>query len=330
MDGQQAVSVLIGFDDGYVAAGEGGTAAHFSADGISWEANSLAEMIVQPCPQSPVDYSVAEAYVTTGATDGDAVLLAGGALSFTAETCANLNEGFGSGVVTWLSTDGRHWMRSELFGHRYSVVSSLWETGGSWMAALSSWDRPVEIWKSSDALTWQLVRSIAGSQGTGWGPPLESPDGTWLVSAYSGVRVSGDGNVWRALDAPFHSDGSVSHRIALFRNGTSWTWLVVADELAGSTTWTSADLQDWDRQRFPDEIFVRWATTYHGFLVSGSACSPFVADAPCPESERQYVSANGLDWLSLSPDIGRVRVADGPAGVVAVESFGGSIWLLTD
>jgi hypothetical protein len=337
--------LLVAFDGGYVVAGAAPAAtkdwpsAWLSADGVSWEPSRLGQLVEEPCPQSPPGYAVPDSYLTATASSGTDVLLAGGRISFTPENCANPDGGYGAGVVAWVTSDGRNWTESQLFGHRHSVVSSVWPTAGGWRAALTSWDRPTSIWDSADGLTWSEVHSLQRGQGTGYGPPAISPDGTWLVLEGGVLVTSNDGEHWLALNTPFTSTDGVfiDHLVPPSRVGPA-AWLVVTSDVSGVdlTMWTSADLRNWEHRDFPDELYfdaiVATPDGYvgTGMLGTGQTCTP---RSPYPHGcigERQYISADGLTWSPVTPHIeGSVLLASGPRGVFAVEqSSTGSVWRL--
>jgi hypothetical protein len=336
--------LFVGFDGGYVVAGDapeatskGGLSAWYSADGVSWEPFPLGRLIEQPCPQSPAGFAVPDSYLTAAASNGTHVLLAGGRISFTPENCANPDGGYGAGEVAWVSSDGRNWTESELFGHQHSVVSSVWPTARGWQAALTSWDRSTSIWESSDGLSWEEVYSVANAKGTGSGRPAVSTDGTWLVVEGGVVMTSNDGDHWRALDTPWRG-AVIDHLVPPSHVGPA-AWLVVTSDVSGValTMWTSEDLRNWQHRDLPDEFYFNTIIPTPegyvgtGMLGTGLTCTP---RSPYPSGcigERQYVSADGLTWSPVTPHIeGSVLLALGPQGVFAVEqSSTGSVWRLS-
>jgi hypothetical protein len=273
--------------------------------------------------------------VTHGASNGDQVLLAGGSLSFTPETCAEPDAGYGAGVVSWVSSDGRVWIRSNTFGHRHSTVASLWFMDDGWMAALSSWDRAIEIWRSRDAVTWDVVGSIEGTEGVGMGTPLQAPDGRWIALGYGrstyGLQASGNGIHWQQLPASSAFGDAPPFDLSELERGAGSRWIFATNALHHAEIWTSDDLAAWTPHDFPDDHYVQSLLAFsEGFVAIATPCSPHLADAPCYEDEAQYFSPDGEEWHLIGREIGPAAIGDGPLGVLAVTSADGSVWLLTE
>jgi hypothetical protein len=340
---------LVGFDAGYVAAGDGADAAWLSALGEEWQASAVAQPIAQPCPQSPPDFVAHDGYVTRGATNGPQVILLGGGLAFTAETCSDPDAGFGTGAVAWISSDGLDWARSGPFGGRHAVVDGAWWTPGGWEVALSAFDRPPSIWASPDGLAWTETLTIPGSTGeslVGAG----APDGIRLVRARSedGRSVllrSGDGVDWEEVEAPFlaEDDSYVSHIVAPIDEAAAWLVVVQAWDpgrgSGGSTVWISMDLEAWASSAFEGpRAITRVVATSVGFvasaevpcpevmLLSAGAASPatVASEHDCRPRRREFISSDGVAWTIIgTPARARTLLAEGPAGILAVNDDGG-------
>ena len=336
------LEVLTSFAGGYIAAaGSGDSTAWFSQDGRNWEERQPAEM-VPSCPRSPVDAVVAGGYVTAGATNGRAVLLIGGALVFTAETCANDTIGL-SGKVAWVTSDGQTWRRSETFGPPHATVSSVWAIPGGWEAALGAWNEPTVIWHSADGLDWREAAVVGPVNSYGLG--AASAGGTRLLATrnerdQSVLLISDDGLTWRDIEAPFIPDDSFGFisQIVPPQAGGHGMWLVVESGGDSTIMWTSLDLLHWEHRAFPAQLPISdLVATSLGYLASVEPlCDTLGGDGEvdgglegegggCSVPESQYTSADGLNWTMVQPAFGYGTLfVDGPAGVLAVDN--GVVW----
>lgn len=333
------LEVLTSFAGGYVAAaGSGDSTAWFSRDGRNWEERQPLKIVERPCGQSPADYVARDGYVSGGATNGRDVMLVGGASVFTAETCANNTIGL-HGKVAWVTSDGRTWSRSELFGPNQAVVSSVWAVPEGWEVALSAWNEPTVIWQSTDGLRWRETAVVGPVNSYGLG--AASAGGTRLLGTRRDdqpmLLISDDGRTWREIEAPFVADDSYGFisQIVPPQAARPGMWLVVESRADSTIIWTSLDLLHWEHRAFPAHLpIIDLVATSLGYIASVDAlCDTMGGDGgldgggECSVPESQYTSADGLNWTMVQPTFvyGTVFV-DGPAGVLAVGE--GVVWSL--
>lgn len=328
---------VAGFSAGYVVAYEDldGAAFAFSPNGRDWEVGQLGEPTAS-CDGSPTP----DSFGTGVATDGQAVLILGGTLEFTAENCGNPDLGFGGGVVTWLSTDGLTWTRSEPFAHRHAIARHAWPIpGGGWEVVTSSFDAPTTIWQSADGSAWEEVASFPEQVGYSSRGAADAA-GTRLLEVQADeeplrLMSSTDGVNWTALPAqPALSEFAFVTDI-LPSTGAARPWIVVtADDLVGSSIYASASLGSWARHDFPGQrIVTSILASAGGYLATAERVDRYFGECDgigCPgPAERQYISADGVAWNEVGPRLrGGAFFAEGRAGVIAIGRYDGIVWLL--
>lgn len=323
------MTILVSFEGGYVGALDGRSAALFSADGTAWEATTLFER-GGSCPETFEGSVTLDAWVTHGASRGSQVLLAGGTLMGTAESCATSNLVPG-GEVAWLTSDGHTWVQSELFGAPGTALEALWSMADGWYATVTGFQQPPTTWQSPDGIRWHEVGSPAGV-----GAPSEpGPTGArlwWTRNESDEVTLlrSDDDATWHSLTTPPPALTDPYFSVAILPPGPGVSeWLVVTQAYEDLTSWTSTDLEHWAPRDIPEiPRLTDVVTAIDGHLVSGSLCPLLLFDAPCVESERQYVRTGGGDWVPIDrPLLEHLAIADGPAGIIAVQ-WDGSVWRL--
>lgn len=291
---------LIGFDGGYVAFGitlpsgdpGGRTVAWFSADGREWSESPLPD-----------------ADVTTGATNGHAVMLT-------------------DGRVTTLSTDGRTWSASEPVGSATSDAGAraeiVWATPRGWQALVRSGSihgGVVSLWETTDGQAWREVGEVADPEGAVMSAAA-SADGTVLLNIRQGgtrgemaLLTSPDGREWTEISTAAGCEAGYIGLLPPFPAALD-RWVVLGQERVCA----SADLAHWTKASLPTTgtMGIRVAAqTRYGILAAGQACWA----AGCGPSEPlAWVSADARSWTRLDSP-GYIReIADGPAGVLAIGS----------
>jgi len=251
--------------------------------------------------------------------------------------------------VAWRSTDGRTWTKSEPIGGKANGPDpeATWWTPDGWeLAAVDFFrdgDWAIELFASSDGLAWQQAAEI-----TGRGRPISvaaSRNGTlsWPRTASGGspstrgedgpdvLLSSTDGVTWNRLDVPFGRRTDFSGVVA--PDGRLGSWLVITHDSRGQpTAWTSTNLQGWQAHDVlgASDVSVLVATS-RGYIVSSADPACVIACDPIPHL--QFVSLDGAAWAQIEPALeARPLIADGPAGVIAVEPStgddGATVWLL--
>jgi hypothetical protein len=337
-DDDLSITSVVGFAGGFVAVGdrgvEGATFA-FSVDGREWQVGSLAETI-EDCGGDPTN----DAYVSGATTDGQRVLVLGKRLEYTAEICNDPESGVGAGAITWLSSDGTTWSRSSDFAHVHAIASHAWPIpAGGWEVSVDSWDRPSSIWQSADGLSWNEVASFPEQVGSSIRGTADGA-GTRLLEVQPDEEplrfvTSTDGVDWTALRAqPAVSEFSFVTGV-LSPAGAGMPWVVVtADEVVGSSIWTSTDLGAWAQHDFPGRrIVTNIVAISDGYLATADRADRYFIQCdgfPCPgPAERQYFSPDGVAWTEVGPRLrGGAFFAQSPAGVIAVGRYDGSVWVL--
>lgn len=323
---------VVGFAPGYVVAFEdrNGAGYRFSADGQQWQAGTLAQQV----PGCSGDLTP-DSFGSGASGDGQRVIVYGVLVAFTPENCANPDQGFGAGVVVWVTSDGQTWTRSNPFAHRDAVIDDVWPIpGGGWEASVSSFDQPTAVWQSSDGLSWNEVASFAGQVGEASRADIAS-DGTRLLAGrlptgQTALFRSSNGATWVPLPAQpaFGENESVTEVLA---PGT--TWLVVTSDPGGSGLWVSADLAGWQRRELrADRVVTDIIRLGTGYVASAERADLYfqACEGGCPgPAERQHLTVQGLSWAEITP---RLRagafLATGPAGTIAVGPNDGKVWLL--
>ena len=346
---------MVGFKGGYVAtlAGFGPSPeparVAYSSDGRAWEAVLL--------PDRQAVTGTNENATTVELVESDAVRIL--AVGSEASHCATVVGATGSAVtcdrtpVSWVSTNGRAWNRSPLWGgpaDRRFV--SVWAIAGGWegVAVDSSGAIRGEVWRSVDGLTWARRATIATPDSIDGG--IASAAGrriTWDAMGADWRRTSllwksSDGVAWsRVLWSQFRWRPTIVQAAAAGNTGDASLWVlagVAIERPHWIVVWTSPDLVHWTRHRLaslpgadPDAVEVDWTT--EGVVVtahipattaggSGSArTGPEMA--PGPEATLSWLSQDGRSWTELTGDA-VATVADGPEGVIG---FGhGRVWRL--
>lgn len=296
-----------------------GPVAWISADGRSWTVSPIATPI-PGCPGRPGPEVGASAAATRSG-----ILLVGSEFVPGPTGC----EVTDTRAVTWMSSDGRTWRRFEGW-----EPEAVWAAPDGWQG-LTSNPGSVGLWRSSDGVEWQPVNLPANAVPDLDGAFWAAPDGTTLM----GVDASHTGDPdletlgvvdphgsWRALDYPascprpgldliFPPSGSGPH-----------VW-AVSD---GSATCVSSDLRRWRRGATPVEDacpapFESWIGTRFGILATVDFNDPGCI------VEFQSLSPDGLTWTKLNATWVPEVVADGPAGVIALqrtESGDFTVWKL--
>jgi hypothetical protein len=333
---------LIAFDGGYVAYGiEDGYGAEiwFSADGRAWERTALAEMRLN-CPGMGPDGDdyVPDADVGTGTSNGALVLLAGTELT---ETACEGGDGTNR-MVTWISSDGRTWQRSEGFeaAKTNALATGSWSTDeGWWLVDEASGG----VWLSDDGLEWGQVD--VGIRAPGGLSPNAVSDGVTVVGNVIEPYVDGVPQAsrrtyqsWQPLVLPEACSAYVSTFHAPDRPGSGPWVLVGSADHDGAEPWfvcASPDLEAWTSTQLPTEFpasIASLANTRYGVLAS-----LYCDDTSCPTTPEgnsagpswQFLSADGRTWTALGNPINTQAAADGPAGVIAIAT-GGTVQRLVD
>ena len=325
---------LMGFDDGYVMLA--GTEAWFSADGRSWEATSLANLVPN-CPDwgPPGDEDVPDAEASALATNRRELVIVGEEQPHDASSCANVAASVRP--LAWYSPDGRTWQRSAPFevGGSNSRATAVWAVPSGWQAAVQgAVTGTVSIWGSADGLTWhQLGKPVAVSDVNAYAGA--APDGTVVLSRWadttSGLRLftSPDGRTWQPIETAGGCEEApgTTQVVGPVAAGLD-AWVLVAD----MRLCTSADLESWSATTMTDAPSAV-AQTRFGAIVLADAC--FGAGATCEPDPRAYLSTDGLTWTPMAhPPLSWGRsLADGPAGVLmvgqaAADEGGTTVWRL--
>jgi hypothetical protein len=331
------VTGVVGFDDGYVAFGNDDTIqfslpmAWFSSDARSWEPIGLSNPVLN-CPGwgPEGDEFDSDAEVRGAATDGQEVLIVGEIKLKDAQACAN--PGLSYRGLTWISSDGRTWERSEQFGEGTRATEAV-VTPEGWRALTES-----GAWTSADGRSWQSAGPVGGSDMSSVHAQAVGPDGTLLVAGRTPLpageqdravlMVSVDGEELHEIPAPEGCPDGAAHILPPQADGRA-TWVIVPP--GGATTCVSADLEQWEDGTLdaPADFGIHALTvTRYGILASGT-----LDCIGCPFEVLQYLSADGVEWSPIdAPQEGSLAIADGPAGVIGVGGDGpaSSVWALID
>lgn len=261
--------------------------------------------------------------VGAGASNGEGVVLVG----------RDTLDCFDDQPVVWRSLDGRLWERAADLPRPTGWLDAVWPVSGGGWEALWLGDGAA-VWRSDDGLLWHEVVEVApqdrrilrlaaavGPNGTrllsifGDGPGvtsgsalLTSPDG----ANWSQVRWQPDGE-WSG-EAPLDwSTGSAVVDIVA-PSASRGAWLVlrehpVFDHPFRRTLWTSTDLATWQELPLPGPDSSILGSSSHGLLL-----------AVYDDGGSTLYIGDGDSWHALEPGpIPPVAVADGPAGLIAVE-----------
>jgi hypothetical protein len=322
---------IVAFDGGYVAYGAIGDyqepVAWLSADGTAWERVPLADMVPN-CPGwgPDGDESVPDATVSGGAASDGEVLLVGARYDYSSAGCA---AGGRYRAVSWVSSDGRTWRRSEPFGptDSSSRATAAWMSPGGWQAMEETTGR---IWGTSDGAGWVDLGWSAARAGA------SGPDGTVVVSLTGDVtpepyplsRGTWQGGEYgfEPIDLPATCEGQKDHLVAPRDASGSWTFAT------GITMCGSSDLEEWTSTELPAADATKaapWAlaATRYGPLVSVSYECRDCAPQPVPWV--QYLNVEGGTWEPLGSSVRALLLADGPRGVIALGAEGVA-WRLVD
>jgi hypothetical protein len=319
---------LVGFKDGYVAlgslplAGPPGSepAAFFSADGVSWEAAKLANLVPN-CPGwgSPGAEDVPDAEPRAIATNGRELVIVGEEAPHDAGSCANVAASVRP--LAWHSSDGHTWQRSAPFavGGSNARATVVWAVPSGWQAVVQgAVTGTISTWESTDGLAWhQLGEPVAvGDVNASAGA---APDGTVVLSRWadttSGPRLftSPNGLTWEPIVTAGGCEAPGTTQVIGPAAQGLEAWVLVGD----MRLCTSPDLASWSATTMT-EAPSTVAQTRFGAIVLADAC--FGADSTCEPDPRAYLSTDGATWTPMThPPLywGRV-LADGPAGVLMV------------
>jgi hypothetical protein len=324
------LSQLLGFEGGYVLYTAYSPRAWFSSDGAQWQPVALPRDDA-PCVDDEFEGDLIEA----GSSGPLGIVLLGLASVERPGSRSCVQQ-----TIAWTSADGHTWQRSAPFGElRYlseALPVSVWPVPDGWQAAIGTYQpgQPGEatgIWDSADGLGWTQMASVDG-----FGNVLAAADERgktilslvgYLVcieceSVIQVALVTSDGTRWTELSAPFTSGsarGVVTQIAPPSDQLAVWTlWTTDPLDTRRQTIWTSEDLVNWDSHRRRDFPYADLTPTSAGLIATrcrAEACS-------------QYISLNGSDWSAVTPDIGGVQVADGPAGVLAYSLDNGDVFRL--
>ncbi len=326
----EGVGGLFAVSSGYVAYAEPGyptgPSAWFSADGRTWgDPMPLAAQHLN-CPgwgPDGDDYAP-DAEVRGGSSNGREVVLFGREQLFTDEACTNPGASFR--MMTWVSSDGRTWDRSDGFGNSGSEATGAWPTADGWQLVGGS-PTGSAIWTSTDGVRWSPAGMEAGAS-SGVGPPAAAAGSTVVGVPQSPEEDSSvglsrwDGGSWRPVALP----DDCPERIEIVIAPAVWEdarWLISG----GTTACTSADLEQWTaaslEDSYPSTISLVAQTRYG--LIAVSSCQ----DRTCDGQFALRISPDGRTWTPLTSPMHPIAIADGPAGVLAAAGDGG-IWQLID
>jgi hypothetical protein len=313
---------LIGFRDGYVAYGTTGPelrpAAWFSADGRSWKMTELAGLA--PCADSEPSSA---GYVTTGATNGDQVVLVGARWPGAGRLCGE------TWAAAWVTSNGLDWQAAEVpaaWQGSFEEADGIWATPSGWEAFIGT-DLAATLWQSPDGLTWQSAPGIPNTPEAGLASVGSDPNGVGLMAVWTvppgsdqvmRVLGSSDGSDWEPITLPPGEDWTIQ-KIVPPSSAWSGPWVVITNGSGhDAVVRTTVDLTRWTSAPFPMPAVEDMVPTRYGLLAVGIVpCTDM--GGPCPAADRtQFVSQDGLAWTGLTTSVDAVRLADGPAGVIGV------------
>ena len=247
--------------------------------------------------------------------------------------------------ITFVSSDGISWQDSDTFAIPAggdTVASAVWPVPGGWEALTCGLEQ--DVWTSTDGLVWSQA---VDREPLGCNVPAVNEMGTRLVADKDGtarLQTSEDGVTWREVAAPFTGDvpGWWVTPIAAPADDGPDEWLVVVQDVDALnvpgqpppqiTTYASADLVNWTEAVLPRSFVAEAVTTPIGFVANAlNACrTAGPENRPCPpeEDQRQYLSVDGVSWQEIGNLNGMLRIAAGPAGVLAVNGTDGRVWRL--
>jgi hypothetical protein len=156
------------------------------------------------------------------------------------------------------------------------------------------------------------------------------------------LEKSDDGVTWNEIDSPFTGDVPSWWVTPLVAPDSGLPpWLVVVQDIdllndpgqppPSSATYSSIDLVEWQTGVIPRSFVSQVVATPVGFIADAlNACrTTGPENLPCPpEDQRQYLADDGTAWQELSALTGTLKVAHGPAGVLAVDIISGRVWRL--
>ena len=319
---------FVGFDGGYVLAGA--DTARFSLDGTTWESTSFE-------PSEPDTY----VEIRNVASNGPQALLAGAHCRYEAQQ--DYVETF-CRPQTFVSTDGLTWTRSEPFDTPADddvAIRSAWPVPGGWEAITCGMER--HIWSSADAVNWTEANPARGCA-----IPAVDETGTRLIvlgERTARLEASADGVDWTEIITPF--TGRVPEwwvaPIVAPQPAAPTPWLFVVQDVEALnhpgqdpplvSTYATTNLAEWTTAEVPRSFVSQVVATPFGFIADAlfTCRSSGPENLPCPpEEQRQYLSTDGSIWVELSALSGNLRIANGPAGVVAVDIVDGRVWKLQE
>jgi hypothetical protein len=328
------VDLLLATNGGYLgweATGEEGyPVARYSSDGVTWTHADLAKEVT-PCPGWTAR---PDGEVSAGATNGKAAVLVGLEYNPTATTCGNWQ------AAAWVTKDGTNWQRAHGFAAAVDGSAwghDVWATPDGWEAAVTS-PNTITIWQSTDGLTWTSSGVVAKGD-FGIGAHASAADGTRLLVVYdnsaesSRLLLSKDGKGWGEIDGPPPTHGGISRILAPDSESGPWIVVTTEDDAGKSTTWTSTDLERWERAPFPMPSVESLAHTAYGLLALGAdPCGDM--GGMCETDPSQYLlSPDGKVWTPLDAAVDATTFVESGAGVLGIAPAkpgddGQSIWRL--
>jgi hypothetical protein len=192
----------------------------------------------------------------------------------------------------------------------------------------------IELYWSDDALSWELVHSIAAGRDAHVYAAGGGPDG-FVVAARLGaddgplMLASGDGRTWfEAPEQPALADDDVVMTVAPV--GPDWLaagWRSVAEPAGGIDLWSSADGLLWEPAGSiapPDDVEPFGTRVMYPSHMISHGGSLFLSGAQAVEGSDTrplgvWTSTDGRSWEEM--DLG------GPAEVRAVDGLECCLWL---
>jgi hypothetical protein len=314
-------SFLIASDTEYIVGGESDSQAFVwtSRDGVNWDRTTVSHDA--NCPQ----------FVSGGATSGSEAVLLGYSTLDPGVSC--------TGEVFTLVRSDTAWMESRLSSLPGGHPAGIWSVPGGWEAVIGDIQGRHHVWSSPDGGVWAQGGAYPIGETEGIAAAAVDQSGKRVTSIVTGdidppywrLLQSTDGQQWSNVPAPeLDAETPFARHVLSPAPGTSeWIAVTTRDDVEPwvTTTWVSADLQQWRGAEFPMPNVRELAWTSHGLLALGvDEC--IITGSPCYEPRSDYyLSDDALTWTSTGAAHGPDRFVDGPAGVVGVGG-NGTIWQL--
>ena len=232
----------------------------------------------------------------------------------------------GSRAVSWVSSDGRSWSRSEGVGGETDMADVVWFDGAGMFVAVGHQVSDGAIWNSADGISWTRAALIPFSNPAG-GVEIESVTDTGMGLVAAGKEWYGEGEsipaVWTSIDGQtwkradldlsgideFTENGLVdvaAYEGDLLAVGFSWVDNITYEPKLWASideaTWESIDLKEDDAM---ESTLNAIAVSDHGtFVIVGQSEAEHV-------DSRAWMSEDfGQTWSRVEVEAAGVGIAD--------------------